>query len=261
MASPLVLSGSSITTFLRCGKQWYFAYIEGIKSPPTLKQVVGIATHAAVETNMRQKVDTKIDLPTADVVDAFITSYDQQLPDVDKNGDDDPGESKDSGVAITKLYQEKVAPDIQPLWVEREIQFAVDGQPYSGVIDLVEERPGLFGAERVIRDTKTTGRKPAAGGSYGIAMTGYALAYREQTGDVEADIVLDYLVRTKTPQYVPINSGGPVEDDTIKQFGSIVGQVAAAVQAGSFLPNGIQNNSCGWCGYRDICSDYKRMNK
>ena len=256
MSDPVVLSGSSINTFLRCGQQWYFAYIEKLKSPPNLKQVVGIATHRAVEVNMAQKVTTKLDLPVSDVLDAFSESYDSQLPEVED--DDDPGEAKDSGIAITRLYQTEVAPPIQPLWVEQEIQFAINGQPYSGVIDLVEEREGVFGPEHIIRDTKTTGRKPTGEG-HAIAMTGYAVAFRHKTGMKESDIALDYLVRTKKPYYLEVKNSGPIADDAIAQFGSIVGAVGKAIEAESFVPNGLQNNACSWCGYTAVCPAYQRF--
>jgi RecB family exonuclease len=258
MSDPIVLSGSSINTFMRCGRQWAFAYIEKLKSPPNLKQVVGIATHKAVEVNMAQKVTTKLDLPTQDVLDVFATSYDEQLPEVED--DDDPGKAKDSGIAITRIYQTEVAPPIQPLWVEQEVQFAINDRPYSGVIDLVEERPGVFGPQHVIRDTKTTGKKPTGDG-HAIAMTGYAVAFRHMTGQVESDIVLDYLVRTAKPYYLPVNNNGPISDDTVAQFGAVVESVGQAIDAGSFIPNGLQNNACSWCGYTSVCSDFKRFHK
>ena len=261
MTDPIILSGSSINTFLRCGQQWAFAYIDKLKAPPNLKQVVGIATHKAVEVNMTQKVTTKLDLPTNDVLDAFSASYDEQLPDVEAADPKEVGKSKDSGIAVTRIYHTEVAPPIQPLWVEQEVQFAIDDRPYSGVIDLVEVRQGgVFGEDYVIRDTKTTGRKPSGDG-HAVAMTGYAVAFRHLTGRVEHDIVLDYLVRTAKPYYLPVANQGPIRDATIAQFGAIVGDVGRTIDAGNFIPNGLQNNACSWCGYTNVCPAYKRFHK
>src|SRR5215471_2585282 len=71
-----VWSGSSLNTFLRCAKQWEYAYVYRFKRPPKLRMVLGAAAHFAVETDLRQKITTQVDLPVGDVLDAFSTSYD-----------------------------------------------------------------------------------------------------------------------------------------------------------------------------------------
>jgi hypothetical protein len=212
---------------------------------------------------MAQKVETKVDLPTSDVLDAYSDSFEAQRPDIEEP-DEDVDKAKDSGVGLVSLYQRVVAPPIQPLWVEREVQFAINGQPYSGVIDLVQERTSVFGTEHIIRDTKTTARTPSGEG-YAIAMTGYSVAYRQEMGSVEHDVVLDYLIRTKVPKYLPISNQGPVSDDAVAEFGTIVSGVSAAINAGlesgDFVPNGLNNNACSWCGYSNICPAYQRFHK
>lgn len=259
MAVPVVLSASSVATFLRCGQQWYYAYIEQRKSPPNIRQVLGIATHGAIEHNYQQKVESKVDLHVDEVIAAFSDQYDTQIPEVEAP-DEDPGQAKDDGVRMVGLYQKDVAPKIQPYWVERPVAFDIDGIPWSGVIDLVEEKQTFSGPQRVVRDTKTTARKPS-GANHQIAMTGYAIAYRHETGDEEADVVLDFLVRTKTPQYVPLHSGGPVSDQQIVAFAEVAKQVSDAITRGDFLPNGLYSQACSWCGYADICPAYRRFNK
>lgn len=253
---PVVLSASSVTTFLRCGQQWYFAYVEGIKSPPTLKQARGIAVHKAVEHNMVQKLVTHTDVPLADMMDAYGTSFDAQGGDGFVAEDEASiGDIKDDGYKLVSLHHAKVSPTIQPVFVERPVQFNINGVTFSGQIDLQDD------AGR-IRDTKTTARKPS-GDSYLLNMTGYALAKRHLDGDIESDIVLDYLVATKTPYYHPIVAGGPVSDDQIVRFANIVDTVAKSINAGAFTPSGIVSGACNWCGYKDICPSYdsKRPSK
>ncbi len=248
MSDPVVLSASSVTTYLRCGQQWYFAYVAAIKSPPSLKQARGTAVHKAVEVNMIQKVTTRIDLPVADVVDAYSTSWDAQAPEIEATAKE-LGKIKDEGVALTKLHRLEVSPIIQPAWVEQKVQFDINGVPYSGQIDLVDEM-------HRIRDTKTTGRRPT-GESYLLNMTGYAIAYRHHTGEVETETILDYLVSTKRPYYLPIDSNGPQTDAQIQRFANVVEATALGIQAGRFVPNGLVNNACGWCGYRAMCPAYE----
>lgn len=67
------------------------------------------------------------------------------------------------------------------------------------------------------RDTRNTSRRPT-GEQYVLNMTGYAVAYRQHTGSVETDTVLDYLVATKAPYYLPVASEGPVSDRLITRF-------------------------------------------
>jgi CRISPR/Cas system-associated exonuclease Cas4 (RecB family) len=249
--NPLVLSASSVGTFLRCGQQWYYAYVLGIKSPPSVKQTLGIAAHRAVEYNMRQKLDTFADIPLTDFKDSFSSEYDMAVGDVIEP-EEDVGKAKDSGIKLMTLHHKYVAPSIQPLWVEQPIQFNINDIPYSGQVDLVATNPREKTLKKMVRDTKTTARRPS-GGAYFLNMTGYAIGFREATGEVEDGVVLDYLVRTKVPQYVPIESGGPVDDQSILRFTNVITSVYDAISEGRFVPNGIYNNACSYCGYNTIC--------
>jgi len=245
---PLVLSASSVTTFLRCGRQWYYAYVAEIKSPPSVRQVLGVAAHSAIEANMLQKLDSYLDLPTEAVEDVFAGEYDRLVGDVE-TPEEDIGRAKDSGIALIHKHHSEVAPRIQPIWVEEPVQFAVNGIPYSGMIDVVDDH-------HRVRDWKTTTRRPS-GQNYLLNMIGYALAYRQRTGETESEVVLDYLVRTKVPQYIPIASGGPVDGKAVVNFASVVTEVAETIQAGNFAPNGLVNGACSWCGYKNLCPAYQ----
>jgi hypothetical protein len=253
MTDQQIFSGSSLQTFLRCAKQWEYAYVYEYKRPPALRQVLGNAAHTAVETNYTQKVETRQDLPVDSVKDVFSDTFDALVVDaiIDEEAAETPGQAKDSGIKVIDRYQSEVAPAIQPIWVEREVQFQIDDIPYSGTIDLVDELSR-------VRDLKTTKRRPSGPNNYLIAMTGYALAFRQETGEKESEIVLDYMVRTKDPYYYPIYSDGPVSDDAIETFVGIVEMVNQAIKEGIFLPTGLTNYACSWCGYNDICPAYRK---
>ena len=248
--------------------QWYYAYVAGIRIPPTLRLVRGIAVHKAVEVNMFQKMTTKVDLPVEDVLDAYDTSWNTETEDgimLDDDGKETPGEAKDKGYELVQLHHSVVAPKIQPLWVEQPVQFTINGIPFSGQIDLAREIPNLdpdpeaeaMGIEIV--DTKTTKRKPS-GESYILNMTGYALAARQITGRKEANTRLDYLVATKEPYYLPVSMGGPMSDAAIERFANVVESVSDTIEAGKFVPNGLMGSppACSWCGFRDICTAFAK---
>lgn len=246
-----VFSSSSIATFLRCGKQWEFAYVYAIKSPPTLRLVLGSAAHEAVEVNYRQKMATAQDLPVDDVQDAFSDAFDRLVIDVEPDDDgESPSDGKDSGIKLVTQYHKEVAPAVHPVMVEEQVQFRVNGIPFSGYIDLVDQA-------RRVRDLKTVKQKPSSN-DYALNMIGYSIGFRQMTGEKESGVLIDYMVRTKKPYYHPVPSEGPVPDYAISQFAQIVQTVADAVSKGVFIPTGLTNNACSWCGYKDICSDYRR---
>lgn len=260
MGDPFVLSSSSVATFLRCGTQWYFAYVEGRKSPPSVRQVVGIAAHRAIEHNMRQKIDTLTDLPRDEVLDAFNDSFDEEIYGWEPSEDDEtPEKGKSSGTRLVALARDRVLPLIQPLLVEMPVQMSVKvsdevgSVPYSGVLDMVDSKGR-------VHDWKTTKRRPVnTAAMHILQMTGYALGYRVLTGQQETEVVLNHFIRTQVPQYLPVASGGPVGEHAVQAFANIVSDVNAQIQAGRFLPNGLMSGACSWCGYTDVCPAYKEF--
>lgn len=256
----LVLSASSVNTYLRCGRQWEMAYVLGIKQPPTLRQTIGIAGHKAVELNMRQKIESRADLPVEQVLDEFATAYDEMTPEVEltpKEIEDGVtlGGGKDSGIAAVEAYHTQAAPLIQPIEVEKSIQFEINGIPYSGQIDTLDDA-------LAVRDTKFVARTPQEG-TYDLNMTGYALGVRQGASTTEgavteSDVVLDVIVRNKTPKYVQVANGGPVDDERIRRFAGIVTDVYENIMAGNFTPNGVVGAppACTWCGFKTMCSSY-----
>jgi hypothetical protein len=262
MAEPVVLSGSSLNTFLRCARQWEYAYVQRLRRPPSLKAALGIAAHDAVETDLRQKIVTRVDIPKSDVVDAFATKFRTEAADSEENEKKKETRATmlDSGVIAVGHWYDHVAPATQPVLVEQNGQFLLTirdrrteetmAVPYDWTLDMVDEQ------ERV-RDWKFVSKKPSGGQEYVLNMVGYAVGYRRLTGKIERGVQLDHIVRTKVPQYVPISSG-PIEDESIFAFAGIVKDVVASINAGIFPPTGLKSNACSWCGYADICPAYKK---
>lgn len=242
MTEPVVLSGTSLNTFLRCGHQWYLANVVRLKSPPNVRQVLGIAAHSAVEHNMAQKVVSKTDVSMEEMVDVFSDNFDAHVDEVED--DEDHGQAKDDGIGLVRLHRKAVSPLIQPVWVEEAGQLTIDDIPYAWTIDIADDKGR-------IRDTKTKKRKPTLEENM-LQMTGYALGYRQRTGLTETDVVIDGLVRTKVPQYVPLY-GGTVNDAQVSSFAATLASVASTIEHGDFPPNGLHNGACSWCGYAAIC--------
>lgn len=247
-----VLSGSSLKTFLRCPQQWEYAYVYRFRRPPALRMVMGTAGHRAAEVHMLGKLVSREDGPLDVALDAFSDTYDEEA----KEAFEEPAKNntvpkiKDKGIASVKFWHKSVAPLIQPLEIERPISFNVNGIPWTGTLDLVDE-------DLIVRDWKFTGRTPRNADAYLLSMVGYAIGYRVETGGVEQGISVDHIVGLKTPTYVPIKSDGPVPDAAIIAFTQTVENANRQIQAGLFPPNGLVSGACTWCGYRDICPAYK----
>jgi len=245
-----VLSGSSLNTFLRCARQWEFAYVYRYKRPPRLRMIRGTAGHFAAEVDMKAKLETQEDLPVDDVLDAYSDAFDREVSDGFEDDKEKPGEAKDLGVKSVKLWHRQVAPGIYPLLVEEPISFHINGIPWTGTIDLVDD-------DFIVRDWKFTGRTPSSADAYILNMAGYAIGYRQKTGQIENQVVLDHVVSLKEPKHVPIRSDGPVPDQSIVAFAQIVEDANRSIQAGIFPANGLKSGACSWCGYRDICPAWR----
>ena len=198
---------------------------------------------------MLGKLETQTDGPLDVALDAYSDSFDQEVIETDET-DKDNAEAKDKGVKSVKFWHKDVAPKIQPKMIEQPISFLVNGIPWTGTMDLVD-------AEDRVRDWKFTGKTPSSADAYVLNMVGYAIGYRQMTGAVESQVVLDHIVGLKTPKYVPIRSDGPVKDESIAAFAKIVEDANRSIQAGIFPANGLKSGACSWCGYRDICPAYK----
>lgn len=232
-----------------------YAYVYRIKRPPNLKMVKGTAGHKAAEVHLIAKLATPFgmeDGPLDVALDAFSDSFDEEAKEAFEEPDKNLtfAKVKDKGIGEIKFWHKEVAPLIQPALMEQPISYQINGITWTGTVDLVD-------AEQRVRDWKFTGRTPSNADAYILNMVGYAIGYRELTGETESQVVLDHIVGLKTPKYVPIRSDGPVSTQAIQAFATIVTDAYRSIQAGIFPANGLKSGACSWCGYRDICPAYK----
>jgi hypothetical protein len=250
MAERLVLSSSSVNTFMRCPRQWYHAYVERRRRPPKLVMVRGIAGHTAIEEDLQDVVDGRGHQAEEEVVQTFVDEFERGSRDTEAPLKE-RAETKDGGVRAVKHWVHHVAPKVDPVLVEQNGQFVINDVLYDWTADLLD-------GDGKVRDWKFAGRKPDSGSEYTLNMVGYAIGLRQVTGEIESGRQLDYMVCTKRPYHEPITSG-PVTDDEIDSFGEIVADVHDQIQAGFFPPHGLKSYACSWCGYSDgTCTAYRR---
>lgn len=243
----------------RCGLQYQFRYMDGLVIPPGMAALKGRGLHGGAQVNMRQKLDTRKDLPAKDIVDAAVAAFetdlqgDVQLTDEEQSKGKEAvvGEAKDSVVKLAQCHAEEQAPEYQPVLVETKVTIELPNlsRDLLGIIDLADEQG------RVV-DFKTTKRKkPQSEADDSVQLTTYAAAYAAKFGKPPESVRLDVLVQTdkKTERQAPLDSArGPAD------FAALAHRINALdkmIEHGVFMPAppGSWYCSVKWCGYWGKC--------
>jgi hypothetical protein len=245
----------------RCGMQYFYRYIERIKSPPGVALLVGSATHVSVEENLNNRLHLGEMLPVEACMeigrDELNKKWDAEepmlTPDEKASGAKKVrGEAVDRTVRLSRLHRTDLAPAIRPVAIEKpfRIEIPENERDIIGYIDILE--PGR------IRDTKTRSRSPNEADVHkNDQLTVYALAHwvgNKTAGEAKVPSVhLDCLVSTKEPKVVSIASTRSAED--FARLLERVQRVTAHIKAGNFIPAPRDSWICDpkWCGYWDRC--------
>jgi len=225
------LSVSQINCYLTCPAQYYFKYIQKVPQIPDEKLTRGKAVHKGIEYNLRQKIETRNDLPISEVLEYTVSEFEvfSQETEFLKKG---KKEVQAETVSLVEYYQTKIAPKIFPLYVEERLELSFVNTEYTllGFVDIVDE-------DYNIHDLKTSERKPADTViNDNLQLAAYALAFREMSGKKESQVSLDYLVSNKKgPAFYPLAK--EITDNDINRFLLIMGHVAHNIENGNFYPN------------------------
>ena len=269
------ISASSLKMAVRCEEQWRQRYVLGIKAPPGLSMLQGRADHKAIEFSMVQKVDTHVDLPTREVQDRYVEELEIAvdssggLAEIEVRDADTPqarqrayDQARVHGQDVVASYHQLVAPQVQPLAVEKEFRLAVPELPVEvlGYIDLVGEIPLLASAEKVIIDRKRRARRSLKiEPEWSLQAEIYQLAE-----PLPHDWHLS--VTTKTPQVVAfepeLRQELPPRARSERLLQQLVAKIGWLYQR--FGPDEpwpttgkMHPWACGYCGYRDRCWGWK----
>jgi len=250
-------SFSQINTFIRCAYQYLFRYILGYKIPPPSALVFGSTTHEALEYNFKQKIESHQDVELSKVQGAWANQWDLNLK---KNvgmefAEDETKDSMlDEGIKLITNYHELVAPTIQPLVVEEPFpdNLIIPGisKPIVGRIDLIDDKDFII-------DHKTSKKSPTQDTiNKDGQLTMYSMAYKEKYKELPKGLRMDYLVRTKKPQYPQYPTTRT--EAHIEAFKVTLVQVVRAIEAGIFYPNP-HNYLCSEksCGFWKFCEGGK----
>lgn len=263
------LSASSISTFLRCGYQFKFRYVDNIIAPPNIALVQGSAAHSTFENYYNTLLSGGTRMTPEEVKDSGVHFLEEQIEKNDvKLEDKILDQSRREIEIVSESYIRNVAEEITPVAVEQEVRYELEGCGVEilAYLDLVHEENG---ADR-LADYKITGKK------WNINQLRNSLQFKLYalcTG-IE-DIEVHNIVRTtKTPKvFNKLSEEGvrevasnirilPNKFEIEKEEHFLEEQieaVAKAISSGIFIPTDPGNWCCNpqWCGYWGRCRGKK----
>lgn len=256
------LSNSQVQMALKCGQQYFYRYVEGIKTLPGFAMVRGRSVDSAVSTNLSQKIESKADLPVSDVQALARQELSDQFRknEIEKDADyaemdfeTAKGKLADEVVGLAALHTTEVSPHLQPAHVQTKVTL----QPsrilpvkFVGVLDLID-------SNGTIRDTKTA--KKSATDSAALEsdqLTAYDMLYRAHFKTPPAGLQLDQLVRTEGGKLSANELKAPArERDELFAYVARANAVVSMVEREVYTPAPDSAWWCNqrWCGYWDRC--------
>jgi hypothetical protein len=242
---------SALGMFQKCPKQYEFRYLQGLVVPPKSALTVGKSVDVAETANFSQKITSKTDLKTQDVLDIYSTEFDKSAPGTDWDGDK-PGDQKDLGIKMLKVFHEKAAPEINPVTVQETFRIETDaGYALGGTLDITDEK-------KQIRDIKTSkGEYDPDAVSQSIQATMYDFAYEVKNGEKAAGFIFDVVTKHKEPRYQQVT--GQVSETQRERLFESLNIMHSQIQRGEFqyAPEGAWWCSKSWCGYWHLCKGKK----
>lgn len=134
------LSKSSIETYLACPLKFKRKYIDGERERSNPNLVLGSACGDSITSALQVKVDTQVTLETENVLDLYAGFMGLKIEeDVDWK-DVKPGELKDQGAKLVRLYWDKVGRTLDPIAVERKFTVTLGDADWdvNGYFDVEE---------------------------------------------------------------------------------------------------------------------------
>lgn len=260
------ISESQLSMHAKCPEQWRRRYLEHDRIPPGMAMLVGSGVHKGAETNFRQKIDSHSDLPASDIVDASVAGFKAKLAgegcslspdDVSRGQKVVVAEANDLTAKLAKVHAEKQAPDYQPTEVEHttRIVFPDASHDLLAITDLRDDQGRIV-------DIKTAGKKKSqADADRSTQLTTYAAAYQVDHGRPCRELLLDTLVKTKTPGRQVLTTHRTEAD--FRVLLARINALLASIKTGAFTAAapGAWWCSTKWCGYSRTCKFFNSERK
>ena len=260
---PLKINQTQITQYMKCPEQWRRRWIDGDIIPPARALIRGTAVHVAAAENFRQKINTKKDLPRADVLELAVNAVGNRiktegllLTDEEKTvgAKAIQNEIEKEVVGFSAIFIDQVAPVYQPVMVEELMSFKLEPAEEAieiyGTLDLLDTHQDIV-------DLKSAAKRPAADEYENSPQpTMYSLLKLLGTGTAARAVNMEILLVQKTSSERITQVLKKKKADFVALLHAIrvmARAMRAGIAVGSYGQNGAWWCSKKWCGYWGTC--------
>ena len=243
------VSASRLSTWLQCRLKFHMRYVAGVLKAPSAALHVGKTVHAVLQQwSLARWRGSPLDGDAIGAVFEQAWGTPEGAVPIAWEAEEEAS-AKGNALAVIQTYlrETPIPVDEKPEGVEVsvEIDLASHGLPVLvGVLDLVR-------AGGRIVDFKTTGRTPDPKmvlHTTEVQTTGYALLYREATGQRESGIELHHLVKLKTPKLV-VTEAGPATEQQVNRLLHLIDAYVDDLERRDPIPSpGMQCSMCEFLG-------------
>ena len=251
------LSPTQIDMYLRCGQQYYFRYVLGVKSPPGVNLVDGGSHHDTLDNNNKYKIKTGRDRPVKYLVQKFCDTFNTEAKTIPKREWRLAETTKDKvinrGKLIQTQYHKHFAPHLIPKFCEYEVMFKIGEVDVLGYVDV----GGTYLHVKGVFDYKTSTKLKSDNELKGsVALSHYGWGTLDLLGNSLKDPPhVGYCILKKTGDSKPLFQSTPLTAHRIKWYRQQVLSVANSISLGSFPVRSAVGWECceKYCGYWSRC--------
>ena len=248
---PEHISPTAAKSYLSCSLRFWFERVACIRKPTTPALHLGKAVHAALQAFHLARWRGGDDSVEA-VADAYERAFLRFERDEGPVNFDDEAERekvRQDGLRVVAAYlASPEAMKEKPRAVEVLLKEDIPGLsvPLTGAMDLVE---GNFTPV----DFKSAAAKPDAANAafdHEIQLVSYQLLLEASTGEMPPSLDLVFLVKTKTPQVIRVQSP-PADAHRKRRVIALLETAAQGIAESRYHPQpGLQ---CSWCQFKNEC--------
>jgi putative RecB family exonuclease len=244
------LSASRLKCWASCRRQFFYRYVERIKTPTAPALFLGQAVHELLRLHNWRRWKGEVHEPVQ-LRKELDSWWAREAPKarVAWKAPEDEDKTRKQAWSLVETYLEQQNSDsserTEGVEVRVDCDFGRGIPPLIGIIDLVQSG--------VIIDYKTAARSPdavMAAHQHITQLCCYALLFRQATGRRENGFELHHLIKTKQPKIV-IHHLAPMTPAQEAQLFFLIDDYLDGIANERWIPSPGQH--CAWCDYADRC--------
>ncbi len=242
------ISFSQIRTYTNCPRQYFFSYIENIRTAINDKVFLGVVFHDAADYHLKKKIDGAT--PGKEETSEYFTgTFNKMAENTEVIWGDSKEKAFKRGLAFIKYFVVEIAPGIKPMMTEKEIECKLPNSEVKlkGIIDLVEEDFSLT-------DFKTTTAKWSKDrlNKSLLQMYIYKFLFEESIGGFIKELKFKIVYSKNATGIKHQEHSIPAGNADLKKMFEIINFAIDNIEKGYFYKN--EGYICNFCDYKAICS-------